>query len=48
MFQNVPHFPAEVDGAMELIRGRLRYVAMVVVIVRDIDAVKLLDDALLS
>ena len=48
MFQNVPHFLAEGDGAMKFVRRRLRYVAMVVVIVRDIDAVKLLDDTLLS
>src|SRR5438128_11422316 len=45
VLQNVSHFTAEVDGAMELFGGGLREVGMIVVVVRDIDASELLDHA---
>ena len=46
MLQNVAHFPAEVDGALIFVGHGLRHVGMIVVIMRDIDSVQPLDDAL--
>jgi hypothetical protein len=43
MLQYVAHFAAEVDWAVELVSHRLRHVRMVVVVMRNIDAVELLD-----